>query len=119
MALRLDIMFKDKAGRVNVLEDNERFMTAFLNATHEVLAELKRSAHVTPTFVTSPEQDTGLDEQYIPVLSAGIDHFLTQRSEFNVDDPAALQKTWLLQLSKAPSIYFKDNTVTSRYGNLN
>ncbi|MDA1348567.1 MAG: hypothetical protein O3A47_06825 [Chloroflexi bacterium] len=118
MALTLNNVYKDKAARVNSQEDNVRFIQAFMSSLYEVFAELEAQCHITPTYISSPEEDTGLNRQYLPVISAGLDHFLTQRSEWNVDDPVKLERTWLRALSKAAGIYYKDNTIVGRYGDL-
>ena len=118
MALTLQQMYIDKARRVNAPEDNERFMFSFMSALTEVLASLERSAHVTPTYTASPEADVGLDQRYIPVISAGLDCLLEERSEWKVDDPRTLRNIWETELARAPSIYFADNAPDGRTGDL-
>lgn len=119
MSLNVQQIYKDKASRVNANEASTAFNRSFLNALTETLASIQNFGLVSITIPSSTDAViTELDEGYYPAVSAGLDWFLHLRSEWSIDDPRQLQRSWELERSRLPFLYFKDNAPQGRSGDL-
>ena len=107
--MRLTQLFQRKADRVNAYYSNNAFQASFIHAINETLESLKNYCHVTPNLVVAHDGNTGLDQKYLPVISAGVDYFLHLASEWNIDRPADLDARWERELRRASTIYYADN----------
>ena len=107
--MQLTQLFQRKADRVNVDYTNDSFQSSFIHAINETLEAMRNYCHVTPNLVVAHDGNTGLDQKYLPVISAGVDYFLHLASEWNIDRPADLDARWESDLRRASTMYYADN----------
>lgn len=110
-------MYQIKAQRAGASEGSQSFQRAFLHALDMVQQTLNFRGHQSLSQLDDVEGEIDLDTKFLPVVSAGLDFFIQEESEWTIDDTKDLEARWERMLIRAITESMKDDTPKGKFGN--
>lgn len=111
-------LYEQKADRVGVSPALQSFNRAFLASVNTCVQEINARCHTSGVEATSEHDDIGIDERYLPVLSAGIDYYLTVQSMYKIEGKLDLYSIYNNALRRSQHFYFDDSPPNGVFGSV-
>ncbi len=118
MALPLTMLHQMKMRRAGAVGNSQEFDAAFVEAANLVLQDIGNyTPSLAPNLISSYSDDTGLTPRYLPMISAGLDYYMSVNSQFKREGTTDLFQVYYNALSYAATYDREDNsTLNGRRG---
>lgn len=118
MALPLTLLHQMKMRRVGTVGNSQEFDSAFVEAANLVMQDISNATpSLSPNLISSSNDDTGLEPRYLPMISSGLDYYMSVNSQFKREGTQDLFQLYQVDLLKAATYDREDNsTLNGRRG---